>query len=376
MEGLSCKFDNYDKDIIVQKKEFFNPKKCVFYVKDGDSIYVENGKEVNVGQLIAIKSNGMKIFSSISGIANIKGNSIVITNDNNVFEDIEDGVLSLDDVTKDEILNTCEKYSINNGINPLVDDLKDKKKVLLVNTIDIEPYCFNNRYLFLENCKNSLELLNKISVLFGIKTYLVVYSKDPNLASIKELAFKYPLVNILIIKDKYPYTMSSLIAKKYLKKYKKDDIISLDLLTLYKLFVGLKEHKVLNEKYVTVVFNNPIRYFLVKSYYGVYLEEMIDSFVSPSWGGKAVYLNNYLRKNKCSNFDFLSLNDNINTIFVIDDTSEVVTKCIKCGKCADICPVKINPLDKKLDPACVRCGLCNYVCPANINLIVKVNDNG
>lgn len=376
MDVLTYKFDNYDKDIIIQKKEFFNPKKCVFYVKDGDSIYVENGKEVKIGQLLAIKSNGMRIFSSISGVANIKGNSIVITNDNNNTEDIDEGIWSLDDITKDDVLNTCEKYSINNGINLLVNDFRSKKKILLINTIDVEPYCFNNRFLFQENCKNSLDLLSKISKLFEIATYLVVYNKDPNLHILKDLINKYPLVNILIIKDKYPYNMNSLLIKKYLKKYNNDDIIKLDLLTLYKLFVGLKEHKSLNNRLVTVVFNNPIRYYLVDTYYGVYLEEMIDSFVPPSWGGKAVYLNNYLRKNKCTNFDFLSLNDNINTIFVIDDTKEIVTKCIKCGKCTDICPVKVNPLDKKIDPTCIRCGLCNYVCPANINLIVKVNDNG
>jgi electron transport complex protein RnfC len=103
---------------------------------------------------------------------------------------------------------------------------------------------------------------------------------------------------------------------------------------------------------------------------------MIDSFVPPSWGGKSIYLNNFLRKNKCTNFDYLSLNDTVNTIFVLDDVNDVVTKCIKCGKCVDICPMKINPLDKKLDPSCVRCGLCNYICPANINLIVRVKDNG
>ena len=76
MEGLTYKFDNYNKDLIIERKEFFNPKKCVFYVKDGDSIYVENGKEVKVGQLLVKKSNGVEYYSSISGIANIQGNSV------------------------------------------------------------------------------------------------------------------------------------------------------------------------------------------------------------------------------------------------------------------------------------------------------------
>ena len=76
------------------------------------------------------------------------------------------------------------------------------------------------------------------------------------------------------------------------------------------------------------------------------------------------------------NFDYLTVTDNVNTIFVFDEEADIVTKCINCGKCADVCPVKINPLDTKLDSACIRCGLCNYVCPANINLIVRVKDHG
>jgi ferredoxin len=87
-------------------------------------------------------------------------------------------------------------------------------------------------------------------------------------------------------------------------------------------------------------------------------------------------LNNYYRKNKCMNFDYLTVTDNVNTIFVFDEEADIVTKCINCGKCADVCPVKINPLDTKLDSSCIRCGLCNYVCPANINLIVRVKDHG
>ena len=98
MQGLTYKFDNYDKDIIIERKEIFNPKKCVFYVKDGDAIYVENGKEVKVGQLLVKKSNGVKYHSSISGIASIQGNSVIITNDNKNTSIAEESILSIKSV--------------------------------------------------------------------------------------------------------------------------------------------------------------------------------------------------------------------------------------------------------------------------------------
>lgn len=375
MDGLTYKFNNNDTKIPIERKEFFNPKRIVFYVKDGDSIYVENNQEVLVNQLLVKKSNGVKYFSTISGYAAIQGNSVIVTNDNRDEGDSSDGSLSLDGITKEDILNVCEKYGINIGINPLLNEFNDSKKVLFVNAIDIEPYLFNNRFLLQENCKNTLDLLERIYKLFNINTYLVVSKNDTNLVTLNSLIANYPNVRLLIIKEKFPYNTNMFIKKKYFNEYSDKEIIALDFISIHKLFVGLIDKKPLGERLVTVIFNNPLRYYLVNTYYGVYLEEMIDSFVPPSWGGKGVYLNNFLRKNKCTNFDNLSLTDNVNTIFVFDDVNEITTKCIKCGKCSDICPVKINPMDKKLDSSCTRCGLCNYVCPANINMIVRVKNN-
>ncbi len=57
--------------------------------------------------------------------------------------------------------------------------------------------------------------------------------------------------------------------------------------------------------------------------------------------------------------------------------------CIRCGACADVCPVKLLPQQlywharaKELDKVqeydlfdCIECGCCSYVCPSNIPLV-------
>lgn len=57
--------------------------------------------------------------------------------------------------------------------------------------------------------------------------------------------------------------------------------------------------------------------------------------------------------------------------------------CIRCGACADVCPVQLLPQQlywhsraKELDKAqeynlfdCIECGCCSYVCPSNIPLV-------
>lgn len=57
---------------------------------------------------------------------------------------------------------------------------------------------------------------------------------------------------------------------------------------------------------------------------------------------------------------------------------EPIQPCIKCGKCLEVCPVKLQPLyvskhslNKNFDKAeefnaldCVECGACSYICPS------------
>jgi Na+-translocating ferredoxin:NAD+ oxidoreductase subunit C len=62
--------------------------------------------------------------------------------------------------------------------------------------------------------------------------------------------------------------------------------------------------------------------------------------------------------------------------------NKVETACIKCGRCLDVCPERLNPTRiahavkaEKMDVAednyigaCMECGSCSYICPANIEL--------
>ncbi|MBO4668205.1 MAG: 4Fe-4S dicluster domain-containing protein [Bacilli bacterium] len=54
--------------------------------------------------------------------------------------------------------------------------------------------------------------------------------------------------------------------------------------------------------------------------------------------------------------------------------------CLRCGKCASVCPAYLVPVMikdnidnveklKELHPEkCIGCGLCSYVCPSKINV--------
>ncbi|MGX8705326.1 MAG: 4Fe-4S binding protein, partial [bacterium] len=54
-------------------------------------------------------------------------------------------------------------------------------------------------------------------------------------------------------------------------------------------------------------------------------------------------------------------------------------KCIKCGLCANICPMHSITMDGEgglcvMDKACVRCGQCVKVCPVGARLLTPTPD--
>ena len=102
---------------------------------------------------------------------------------------------------------------------------------------------------------------------------------------------------------------------------------------------------------------------------------------------KYSYLNNILSNFKLLGDDYNIILNNSLCGNIIDPKNVVITsdikgiiintmqeykpsKCSKCGLCANVCPVKINPLVK--NKKCIKCGLCNFMCPSKINIVDEV----
>ena len=51
-------------------------------------------------------------------------------------------------------------------------------------------------------------------------------------------------------------------------------------------------------------------------------------------------------------------------------------KCVKCGKCASVCPMDVDPVKNVASAECIRCSSCVYFCPTNaIKLSLKEGRN-
>jgi len=370
---LTYKFNNDEKKLDIERLEFLEPESTEVYIREGDTIYVNDGEYLYINQLIKEATNGIKTYATISGTAKIENGVIKIMNDKSESSFVSaEAVDKLDDVKKEEIIKICETLGIDYESKPIVNKFKGNSKLLIVNAMDVEPYQFNSNYLFQDNIRDLLDTIKLLSRRFNLNAHLLLNKYDDNnVDSVKAIINEYPDINFQIIKDVYPFNTNQVIAKEHFYEYKPEEILFLDAFALYKIFYAVKNGLPVAERYITVNLGDPNRAYVIKTKYGANLGDLIKNTINIDYEEKDVYLNNFMRKVKCENLGSLIVTDNIKSIFIFPKEENIPSKCIKCGKCADICPVGINPTAKKLDSACIRCGLCNFVCPAGLNLISR-----
>ena len=64
---LTYKFNNDEKIMNIEKKEYLSPDHIEVYAREGDTIFVNDGDYVYINQLIKEASNGIKSYATVSG---------------------------------------------------------------------------------------------------------------------------------------------------------------------------------------------------------------------------------------------------------------------------------------------------------------------
>ena len=138
---------------------------------------------------------------------------------------------------------------------------------------------------------------------------------------------------------------------------------------LYKIYYSIKYKRKPNTKYVTVVGNN-VSTPIVKDIkiYSLLSDLMRDVKYEH---GSVFIKNGLMAGTKMTSFNEI-IDNNTEAIFIMKKENIKEEKCLYCGACLEVCPMKIDPkrlMDHKLtSKKCIDCGLCSYVCPSFINL--------
>lgn len=355
---------------------------CYIPIYPNYEVQVKENQTVFKSQCIMLENN-QEITSPISGIVRgvkevntIDGvyPALVIENDFKEKEINNKGINKNFSTYKFKDLESLfKKYYV-----PVLDELLEPVTfnkdidILIINTIDDEPYVANNNILIMNKLEDLLETIDVLSIILNVKeTYITVNAVETDLIdSLMKIIGTYPNIKLKLIDNFYPLNLT--------EKFKKNSNLKIiNIVTLNAIDYVLKKEKNISEKLITITgeYASKKEVLLVKL--GTDLSNIIKEYLPKEKKEKIQVIVNGLMTGK----ELINLNlivtPNLKSIHIIEEIELIQKSCINCGACVRVCPVKNNPKFVKDYPQdkmsinhrekCITCNSCSYVCPANIN---------
>ena len=149
------------------------------------------------------------------------------------------------------------------------------------------------------------------------------------------------------------------------------DTFVIDARDLLDIYYALKYNKAPLETFITISGPSLSRSSVIKVKIGTKIKDIIDNNYKLINKNNLYILNGLMTGHECD-IDNTIVTRNTLGVVVIPKAECEEKKCINCGLCFKVCPVKVNPkkvMDaRKISKNCIDCGLCSYMCPSHINL--------
>ena len=406
-------------------KDLAKNKEIVELKPKGDLIYpvsqhigapakpiVAAGDHVLKGQMIAEAGGFVSapVYASVSGTVkaiaphlNPTGgtvNSIVVENDGE-YEEVEyPEVKPLEEMSKEEILETIGNAGIvgmgGAGFPTRVKlSPKEPEKIdyVIANCAECEPYITADYRAMLEmpeklvgGMKIVLKLFDNAKGIFGVED-----NKPDCIARLPALTQDEPRMEVLALKTKYPqggerqliYATTGRAINSAMLPADAGCVVD-NVATMISIYQAVAEGKPSMERIVTVsgdAVNEPGNF---KVPFGISHEELVEAA-----GGFKSEPEKLISGGPMMGFAMVALDVPVTKTsssilaFTKDEVSKFEpTACINCGRCVEACPSRLIPSrladyaehhDEEKFTAhegleCMECGSCSYVCPAKRQL--------
>ena len=364
---------------------------------------VQVGDYVKVGQLIGEAAGfiSCNIHSSVSGtVAAIENLAITINSDgkNEVHESVQPNK-PLAELTAEEIINIVKEKGINGmggaGFPTYVKLMPGKPiDTVLINGSECEPYLTaDHRALLAYSDEVILGLQAIMKAVDAPKGVILIEDNKPDaVALMEEKTAGFDNIEICAAKTQYPEGAEKMLIKRVLGRQVPSGKLPADVgcvvanvSTAKAIADAITTGMPVVERVVTVTgeyIKNPGNY-MVKI--GTNVQSLIDycggitgSDVTVKMGGPmmgAILADTNVPVKKMTN----------GIIAVATEHKEAI-ECIKCGRCADVCPMELKPLlfHKYLQEGnaqalldnnvrdCFSCRCCEYICSAKIPLVSEI----
>ncbi|MDO4622622.1 MAG: electron transport complex subunit RsxC [Eubacteriales bacterium] len=373
---------------------------------------VEVGEYVKLGQKIADAPSFVSapIHASVSGTVTAvevrhnptKGEVLTVeirSDKQNVLHESVQPAGDLDSLTPDEIIEIVKEKGITGmgGASfPTHVKLKPGKPIdaVLINGSECEPYLTADHRVLLEYPDDVIYGLRAImKAVDAPKGVILIEDNKPDaIAVMEEKAAAFDNIEICAAKTQYPEGAEKMLIKRVLGRKVPSGKLPADVgavvsnvSTAKAISDAIQKGMPLVERVVSVTgerIKNPANYIvkigtnvedIIAHCGGIEGEDYVVKLGGPMMGAAIKELHVPTIKGQ-------------NGIIAIDADHTQEEPCIKCGRCADVCPMELAPLNfaKYADEGnvqglldnsimdCFECRCCEYICSSKIPLVSKI----
>ncbi len=269
-------------------------------------------------------------------------------------------------------------------------------KHIIINACECEPGIYADYTLMMQYPEQILLGINIILQLFPHAEAVIVTEDDKEDAAkllekhISENKNAYSKINTKVLKTRYPQGAEKLLiynitGKKlmYGQLPKEVGCLVCNVATIYAIYEAVHKNKPLTERIVTVTGNILPKPINMKVKIGIKVSELLNKVGVKSENIDKIILGGPMMGHAVASTD-VPITKTVSGVILVkkDNGFEEESPCIRCGKCADICPLKLVPCKiaeyariydmERFAQAggkiCMECGSCSYVCPAHRQL--------
>lgn len=379
-------------------------------------ILVQKGDKVKVGTLLA-DSDGIvssDVHSSVSGevikVEAVEGgigyleDMITIRVEGDEFEsdiDCSSDIVHEIPYTAEEIIKKIREAGIvgMGGAGyptPIKTSIPEGKKVdcLIINGIECEPFLTADDRLMVEKAEQIVIGAKIISKALRIQNAIIAIdeNKPEAIEILSKITKTYIGVNVQPCATKYPQGGEKQLIAAITKREVPSGKLPLDVGcivqnvgTVFAVYEAVMKNKPLFERVVTVsgdTCKHPANY---KVRIGTPISYLIEKAGGLAENTAQIILGGPMMGSSASNINAPITKLTSGVLMLSDDLTHKgdETDCIRCGKCAQVCPMGLEPFligrlmrgqnieelksTQVLD--CIECGCCAYTCPARIPLL-------
>ena len=269
-----------------------------------------------------------------------------------------------------------------------------KVDTIIVNAAECEPYITSDHRLLLERPEEVVGGLKMLVKILGVQTAIIGMeeNKADAFPGIEKLIAGDPVLKLYPLKCKYPQGAEKMLIKRVMGRQVPRGGLPADvgavvsnISTTKAISDAIQKGMPLVERVVTVTgekLKKPGNY-IVKI--GTNTKDLIDYCGGITGDDVTIKAGGPMMGFVLSDTN-VPIMKGSNGIIVVDTDHTVEQPCIKCGRCADVCPMELSPLyfakfadeenwqgDKDMNIMdCIECRCCEYICSSKIPLVTKI----